>query len=163
MKVANWIFIVFFVLISCQDIDPVKKPSNLIPTEKMVDVLTELALLHGAKSYDRRTLERTGLEPEEYLFEKYSIDSTQFAKSNAYYAANADVYLRIYDSVNARLEALKVKYEALKEEQERIADSIREAKKDTLISPESGNQDSLIVFKEKKLLPPAISSEDSIL
>ncbi|HET7361380.1 MAG TPA: DUF4296 domain-containing protein [Salinimicrobium sp.] len=166
MKVGNWIFLIFIILVSCQDIEPVEKPANLIPAEKMVNVLTELALLHGAKSFDRRTLERSGLQPEKYLFEKYNIDSIQFAKSNTYYSANPEIYLQIYDSVNARLEALKVKYEALKEEQERIADSIREAKedKDTLAPIEKADgQDSLKVLKKRKELIPAVSSEDTIL
>lgn len=137
-----------------------ERPENLISEEKMVDVLTELSILHGTRTFDRRSLEKTGLQLEQYLFEKYDIDSVQFAKANAYYVENPSVYVRIYDSVKARLETLKVKYETLKlekEEQERIADSLRNIEKDTLATEKI--KDSL---PEKETSLQTIPSEDSI-
>ena len=37
--------------------------------------------------------------PVNYIYKKYSIDSAQFDKSNAYYSANVEIYSSIYDSV----------------------------------------------------------------
>ena len=54
----NYFAIIFLCLVSsCQDIEEVSRPEDLIPPEKMVDVLTEAALLHGASTYNLDMME----------------------------------------------------------------------------------------------------------
>lgn len=113
-----------------------EEPENLIPEEKMVDVLADLAILHAARSYNKDMLENKGIKPEAYLYEKHSIDSAQFHESSRYYAENYEIYERIYDSVRAKLERFKEKYQTLKFEQEAL-DSVRE-----LSRPERGIRNS---------------------
>ena len=130
---------------SCQDIEEVSRPEDLIPPEKMVDVLTEAALLHGARTYNRDMMESKGIRLEEYLWEKYDIDSVQLLRSNAYYGQRYDLYKQIYDSVKIRLERLMVLYDTIREREERKRDSIRaielkdslDAVRDSLIAPVS--------------------------
>ena len=127
------VFIIACFLSSCQNIEEVKKPDNLIPEDKMVDVLTELSLLNSAKNKNKRTLEETGLQPDTYLYSKYKIDSLQLAESTTYYAKKYDKFNGIYQKVQQNLEAMKAKFEVIRDEEQRIEDSIRALDtKDTL-------------------------------
>ncbi len=127
------VFVIACILSSCQNIEEIKKPDNLIPEDKMVEVLTELNLLNSAKNYNKRILEETGLQPDTYLYSKYKIDSLQLAESTTYYAKKYDKFDGIYQKVKQNLEAMKAKLEVIREEEQRIEDSLRALdKKDTL-------------------------------
>lgn len=159
--------LLLFILVGCQDIKKTPKPDDLIPQEKMVDVLTEISLLHGARSYNKNLLEEKGIDPNKYIYEKYDIDSLQLVKSNDYYAENYSLYQEIYTDVKARLETLKVEYDTLREREERRKDSLRELERDTLQQDSilELSRDSLLLRKSKrrdKQLPHPISRRDSI-
>ena len=113
------IFLLSFLLLSCQHIKENKKPENLISKDTMSLVLTDFALFNSANNYNRRLLEETGLNPEEYLFNKYNIDSSQFRLSTEYYAKNYDDYQQIYKKVKSNLEDLKDKYQKIEDEEEK--------------------------------------------
>lgn len=156
------------LLAGCQDIQKTAKPDDLISKDKMVDVLTEISLLHGARSYNMNLLEEKGIDPNKYIYEKYDIDSLQLVRSNDYYAENYGDYEDIYNDVKARLEALKVEYDTLREREERRKDSLRELERDTLLqdSIRRPRRDSLLLKKvkrEDKQLPVPLSRRrDSI-
>ena len=119
------VFLIICVFWSCQDIKEIKKPDNLIPEDKMVEVLTELSLLNSAKNYNKRLLEESGVQPDEYLYSKYDIDSLKLAESTTYYAKKYDKFEGIYQKVKQNLETMKAKLEVIREEEQRIEDSIR--------------------------------------
>lgn len=144
------------LLIGCQDVEKSPKPDNLIPESKMVDVLTEVALLHGARSYNKNVMEEKGIKPKSYLFEKYGIDSLQFAESNDYYSQNYKQYQDIYSRVKERLLALKEEYDSLREIEDRKMDSLRAARDSV------GQQDSLTVDRDSLQVndrPPSVNSQ----
>jgi len=118
--------------VACQDIDKSEKPNDLIPEEKMVDVITEISLMQSARNFNKRLYENSGIKGEEYIFKKYNVDSLQLKRSNNYYADNYVIYQRIYDSVKKRFEKMKVKLDTLQNQERRIRDSIAEAKRDSL-------------------------------
>lgn len=132
MKILVSLLVILVSLFSCQKKQKGKKPDDLIPQEKMVEVLTELSLLQGARSYNRSLLEETGLKTETYLWDKYDIDSLQFVRSSNYYAENYRLYENIYDKVKERLEVLKAAYDSIREEHERVRDSLQEFGIDSL-------------------------------
>ncbi len=156
-------FKVFFIgclFWSCQHVDEIKKPDNLISEKKMVDVLTELNLLNSAKNYNKRILEETGLQPDAYLYSKFEIDSLQLAESTTYYAKNYNKFESIYKKVQLKLEKLKSKMEVIQKEEQRKLDSIQllEKKKDSSAT----QTDSSVNTIERKLIdslgmPPAQS------
>ena len=157
MKKINWVVILVLILTSCQDVERMEKPENLIPQDKMVEVLTELSLLHGARSYNRNMLEEKGIAPYPYLMEKYGIDSAQLVQSNNYYAENYREYSDIYEDVKQRLEVLLKKYDSLREIEEKERDSLRKLNKDSLDIPiDSLQQDSI-----QRRLPGPISRKIS--
>lgn len=110
---------------SCQDIEKVDRPENLIAENKMVEVLTDLSLMTSAKNYNRRMLEETGFKPEEFLYEKHNIDSLSLAASTKFYAQDPATLERIYSKVQRNLEALKTDLEVIRAEEVRITDSIQ--------------------------------------
>lgn len=114
-----WFIIAFISLVSCQDIEEVKEPKNLIPEEKMVDVLTDLAILNAAKNYNKKMLEAKGVRPDEYLYNKHKIDSIQLVESTHYYAKNFNRLEIIFERVQRNLENMKQDYEQRQEEEEK--------------------------------------------
>ena len=90
------LLVLFFSLAACQDVKRMEKPDNLIPKEKMVDVLIELALIKGAKTTNRSMFLQLDIGQGKYVWDRFDIDSLQFAESSNYYAENYDQYLEIY-------------------------------------------------------------------
>jgi hypothetical protein len=84
-----------------------KPPDNLISKEKMVDIIYDMTLINVAKGVNKSILENNGIIPEQYLFNKHSIDSMLFAKSNEYYSYDLKTYQTIYDNVKIKLEKNK--------------------------------------------------------
>lgn len=100
-----------FLLLSCGE-KVVEKPENLIPKDKMVHILHDLAVLSAAESSFKSTLDSYGIETMAFLYQKYQIDSTQLVQSDVYYASLPLEYQSLYEAVAKRLnrkrEMLKV-------------------------------------------------------
>ena len=124
----KWILIFAILLVSCQNVEEIKKPDSLIPEKKMVEVLTDLSILYSAKNYNKRILEETGLPLKTYLYEKHQIDSLQLAQSTEYYAKNYTQFKKIYNQVKLNLDKIKTDLEEVQVEEECVEDSIRDAK-----------------------------------
>ena len=124
------IFLVGLLVVSCEKSTKIKKPDNLISKDKMEDILYDLYIINASKAVNRKLLEEEGVRPEEYILTKYNIDSTQFSKSNTYYAHNTSIYQEIVDKVKARLEKEKETFEEIRKEEEESSkvrrDSIKE-------------------------------------
>lgn len=101
-----------------------EKPKNLIPKEKMVLILNDLAIVNAAKVTNAQILMQHDIEPTTYIFTKYGIDSVQFVESDRYYASVPEEHEEIYMAVEAKLEAEKERIAEVK----RIKDSIKAAK-----------------------------------
>jgi hypothetical protein len=138
------LFLAFILsLASCKD-EAVKEPDNLIEKELMVDVMYDLSLLDAIKYQNPNSLEIHKINPTDYIFKKYKIDSTQFAQNNLYYASNYKEYKKIYDQIDSRLKknlasvetlvkvenkkTLLLKKKKQKLQAKKIADSIKKAK-----------------------------------
>jgi hypothetical protein len=95
----------------------------------MVDVITDISLMTAAKGLNKDVLEKNAINPQNYIYEKYNIDSVQFAESNNYYAYDVKEYEEIYAEVKERLEKRKAEYKLLQEEDKKVKDSIKKIKK----------------------------------
>ncbi|TRX38497.1 DUF4296 domain-containing protein [Flavobacterium sp. ZT3R18] len=134
-------FFVLLVLFSSCDKELVKRPDNLIDKGMMIDVMYDMALLDALKYQDPNSLYANGINPKTYVYKKYKIDSLQFVKSNAYYAADYREYKKMYDDLNGRLKKEKASVDLIiKKEQKKsvaiknakvkkVQDSIKKAKK----------------------------------
>lgn len=102
MKKLVTFIIIFSVFVSCQK-SAVEKPDNLIEEDVMVDIIYDLAILDAIKSQNPTSLDVHGINPNEYIYKKYKIDSLQFAQNDRYYATDIKKYKKIYDEVTVRL------------------------------------------------------------
>lgn len=157
MKNLSGILFALVLLASCQEINRGDKPDDLISEDKMVDILTELSLLHGARSYNKALMEEKGINPYPYLTEKYKIDSTQLVQSSDYYAQNYRQYKTIYDRVRERLELLMAEYDSLREAEEKKLDSLRIIPGNDTVRSRSLRRDTIIPRGVDRALPVPVS------
>lgn len=133
------LYIVCFALcLSCNE-EVIKKPENLIPKDTMASILYELAIIQAAKTTNPRILEEHQIEPMQYLYEKYRIDSAQFVQSDTYYASRPLEYEALFKIVESRLEREK---EVLEEARKQRNDSARQ-------EMEKKRQDNATEIREK--------------
>lgn len=119
-------YLLFFVVLgACQEVQKAPKPDQLIPEEKMVDILVDLAKIDAAMTYNMKYVEKNGIKPKSYIYKKYGIDSVQLTESNAYYMERFEVNKRMYDEARARLQKQRKKLDSL----QAIKDSIQRMEK----------------------------------
>lgn len=131
------VFLVFF-LISCAD-KVIEAPENLITEEEMSSILYDIAILNTTKGTNPGILTKNSIELMPFIFEKYKIDSLQFAQSDLYYASIPIKYQEIYETVEERLTG---EIDILKKIEKQKADSTKNANK--------LRQDSLNVLKKTR-------------
>lgn len=128
-KIAILFLLISLGLSSCQHVKHTEKPENLIPEDKMVDIIADLSIVGAARNYNQTLFSKTGIDPEQFVYKKYGIDSLQLKRSNDYYSDNYTTYERIYKAVKERLENLKEKADSIYELDVRRKDSIAEQKR----------------------------------
>ncbi len=99
-----WILFPLALLFGCQDIKTPQKPDNLIPQDKMVNILEQAYLTNAARGVENKAIVEKGIYLDSLIYHKNGIDSLQFAKSNAYYASNLNQYSEIFRELERRLD-----------------------------------------------------------
>lgn len=107
-KIIYIIFVLFFM--ACESKVNYKKPENLIPKNQMIDLLYDMHMANATQGVKDENSKKNN-NYMSLIFEKYQIDSTQFAVSNTYYIANVSEYEDIFEEVELRLKTLVDKYE----------------------------------------------------
>ena len=74
----NQVVFIFILIVFLSCSNKVKKPDNLISEEKMVDIIYEASILTAAQGVNKKALEDKGIEPENFVYSKFNIDSLQF-------------------------------------------------------------------------------------
>lgn len=130
-KIISYLFLIVTFL-SCSEKEA-EKPQNLIPQDKMEDILYDLNFLQAIRNTNYQALQRKNINPEEYIYTKYGIDSLQLAQSNKYYANNPENYEKMIDRIILRINQEKQK---LQSEQPTLGtqtnDSLRKKIRDSL-------------------------------
>ncbi|MEM7381396.1 MAG: DUF4296 domain-containing protein [Bacteroidota bacterium] len=116
--------LLILMLFSCGE-KVIEPPENLIPKEKMTAILYDLSIINAGKSIDVNILDKHGVDPMQYIYDKYKIDSLQFAESNVYYISLPQEYESIYRNLEARLDKEREEMSAKKN---KTRDSINELK-----------------------------------
>ena len=98
----------------------------------MENILYDLALLQALKSYSPEKLKENSINPKTYIYQKYKIDSAQFAQSNKYYASDINEYKLMFENVSTRLQNKKAQIDTIVKKEEQIKsqkkkDSIKKA------------------------------------
>jgi len=116
-RIITYIFLILVVVVACNDINRPKKPDNLISKNKMVGIITDISLINAAKGTNKKLIEGNNINPENYVFQKYDIDSLQFAESNHYYAYDVKEYEDIYLKVKQGLQDKKKENKAIQDKE----------------------------------------------
>lgn len=104
--------IILSLFLACNPTNKPERPDNLIPEDKMAQILYDVIVLNAAKGSAKTVLENSGIMPEDYVFEKFGIDSLQFAKSNEYYSYDSETYDAIITKVDTMVARNKRIYQA---------------------------------------------------
>lgn len=102
-----------FVFMGCQDVKRPERPEDLIPRDKMVDIFTDAYVMNAARSINLKVITDNGVVLDSVFYTRYDIDSLQFVRSNAYYTANLNEYLSLFEEVEQRLLQLETKKDSL--------------------------------------------------
>lgn len=140
MKKIIILLAIVFVFVSCKE-EVVKKPNRLIEKETMVNIMYDLSVLDAIKYQNPASLDTFKINPTQYIYKKYKIDSLQFAQSNVYYASNYKDYSDVVDQINARLTKNKASIAALIKAEAKKKKAIKKP-----ISPKSKAIDSTRVL-----------------
>lgn len=142
MKKTVSFLVIIMLFFSCKE-NAVKEPDHLIEKEVMENIIYDMSLLDAIKYNEPSTTEKYKVNPKEFIYKKYKVDSTQFAQNNVYYASNFDVYKAMYDNVIKRIEGKKT-----------ILDSVikKEVKKDSIIALKKKRLDSIAAVKKVALV-----------
>ncbi len=119
------ILLISILALSCERVESVPKPENLIPLEIMENIIYDMAIINSARGYNSQTFSQLGINPESYIFEKYEIDSVQFANSTLYYSSSLDTYKQFIDKVKIRIEKEHIVADSIQKEEKRVEDSVR--------------------------------------
>ena len=133
-------FLAFLLILQSCNKNAYEAPVDLIPEDQMVEILSDFMILNSAQGANKKILEDRLKNPLGYVFKKYKIDSTQFENSNAYYARNIDQYSLIYQRVKEKLDAKKQRIQKRIEIQNKVADSLRKLKSDSLTKTRKKNR-----------------------
>lgn len=106
------IILILIALLGCNPAIKPEKPNNLIPEDDMANILYDVMILNAARGTAKSVLDDSGIMLEEYVYNKYNIDSLQFAKSNEYYSYDVKIYESIITQVDTMLSVNKRKYQA---------------------------------------------------
>ncbi|MEM8763255.1 MAG: DUF4296 domain-containing protein [Bacteroidota bacterium] len=123
MKQLGITLLLFLMLVGCAE-KVVEPPANVIPREKMITILYDLALLNATNTSFRNVMQKQNKQMMELLYERHDIDSLQFAESDLYYASKPLEYEYIYEQIESRL---KKKQKALEDAKKQANDSIKNA------------------------------------
>jgi len=124
MKQLLLLTIVLLLVSSCAE-ELIEKPDNLIPEDKMVLIIKEMAIVNAAKATNLSKLRENGVEPTSFIFAKFEIDSAQFVDSDRYYASKPLRYENMYKKVESDLEEQRLQLE----EEKKVRDSLSAAEK----------------------------------
>lgn len=106
MKKISAIIILLLVVFSCEK-ELIEKPEDLIPKDKMTDILYDISLLYASKGVNTGQIDFSKITLDDFVYKQYGVDSTQVANSTIYYSSKPEEYLKMYETIQKRLRATK--------------------------------------------------------
>lgn len=105
MKKIHYYIVLFLVVFACAKKTEYHKPDNLIPKDKMVDVLYDLSIFQSQVNHNKDPEFNKSIPT--FLKNRHGIDSAQFVNSNKYYASQIEeyhkMYIKVYDSIRVTI------------------------------------------------------------
>ncbi|NND79656.1 MAG: DUF4296 domain-containing protein [Maribacter sp.] len=98
-----WVILLAILLFSCGE-KLLDKPEDLIPKDKMINILRDITILNSARSISVTVFHDQKIDPTTFVLSKYEVDSLQFVISDRYYASLPNEYEAMYVEVEKQLE-----------------------------------------------------------
>lgn len=102
---------------SCNQ-NPVAKPDKLVDKETMTNILYDIAFLKAAQGYRHKDLD--SFNADEYIYNKYAIDSATFAQNQKYYASQPSEFKKMYENVLERIKLNEKEVDSLGEIEKKL-------------------------------------------
>ena len=96
-----------FIFFSCQDLNDASTSKNLIGHELMSEIMLDVILIKNIKRNGYAKEEKRIFLVDQYILNKYGVDSLQFAASLDYYSKNPKEYTDIFEVIQTNLSRLK--------------------------------------------------------
>ncbi len=148
------------VVISCNR-NVEKKPENLVPKEKMIEILADIHRLEGHVNnmniQNTDTLAFIYLKMEAEVFKKHAIDTASYYKSYKYYLVDPQEFTLLYEEVVAKIKAKNQVDSTLEAKNKKsIADTTKldkfSIKKDKILRQKNAKFDSIKANFRNKLI-----------
>lgn len=107
MKYLFFLIGIVFML-SCSN-NPSPKPDKVLDEEVMVNIIFDISILQAADGAYTYKLAEANIEIDQYIFDKYKIDSAMYSQNQRYYASDPKKYKKIYRKVIEKLEKEQLK------------------------------------------------------
>jgi len=98
MRNIIFILLILFMPIGCETSN---KPNNLIGKKQMENIIFDILILNGINT--NSLMNEVEVIGDEFIFERYSIDSLQFYESETYYSKRPRDHYEIYSNVKKRI------------------------------------------------------------
>ena len=101
------IIISFSSLFSCSQLKDRNPPDNLVGQELMSKIMLDVILMKNIKRNGYAIKEKRNLLVDQYILQKYDIDSIQLNKSQDFYSKNPKEYTYIFEIIQSKLNELR--------------------------------------------------------
>ena len=101
------IIILFLFLFSCFQLRETNPPDNLIEQELMSKIMLDVILMKNIKRNGYAVKEKRNLLVDQYILQKYGVDSLQFNTSKSFYSKNPKEYIYVFEVIEAKLNELR--------------------------------------------------------
>jgi hypothetical protein len=135
---------------SCTQVKKTEKPDPFYDQGKMVDIMTDMYLMEGVMSSNRKAFLKLAVRPDSFLYKKYTIDSLSYENNFYYYMDRIEKYEVILDQVQLRLEGIKDEFN--KVDLEKSISEQESSQNDTIIN-------DTINKKQKRVLKKSLSPQ----
>lgn len=111
MKKTIYSLVLVILIISCKE-KPVSKPNQMIDKETMANILYDIALLQASVSFKPNVVNEN-VEVDQYIYEKYGIDSITLHQNQRFYASDVEAFKKMYADILERIKEEEVKTDSL--------------------------------------------------
>ena len=94
-------------LYSCSQLKDRNPPKNLIGEELMSKIMLDVILMKNINRNGYAMKEKRNLLVDQYILQKYGVDSLQFNKSQDFYLKNPKEYSYIFEIIQSKLNKLR--------------------------------------------------------
>ena len=118
-------YILLFLIISCLACDgsiPVEPPDDEMTPEMMEDVFYDILLMKAIKNSSYVDPAHEEYFTDQYIYEKYGIDSLQLAQNQTYYAQKPKLMKKIFENLEIRSKQVEDSIDTIIKRKEQLKD-----------------------------------------